>query len=389
MDHRLEDSKAYWDQHARRDPLWAILSDADKRNRGWELSDFMSRGEREISLLLHDIKRFGLELRPGDALDFGCGIGRLTQALGRRFQRAVGVDISPRMIEFAQRINRFEHIEFCTSSDPELSSLGEGAFDFIYSSIVLQHIDPDLSHMYLASFVRLLKPEGLLVFQLPSHRAPQTTATTRPMPDVAYKATLAVVGTIPRHVEPDAEVMVAIEVKNIGSSVWSKEDFGSFRVGNHWLSPAGEMIVQDDGRASLPEVVQPGESCTVALVVKTPVEGGEYRLAFDVVHEGVTWFRDRGSEIVVANVVVGETAADNTRQPSEHPTYSSADLPWEEHPADAVAEPGAFPMHGIEQEETVAIIRRAGGAVVRIEDDDHARPEWAGYRYFVRKSQST
>ena len=39
------------------------------------------------------------------ALDFGCGVGRLTRALGTRFESALGVDISAGMIEQARRLN--------------------------------------------------------------------------------------------------------------------------------------------------------------------------------------------------------------------------------------------------------------------------------------------
>ena len=39
------------------------------------------------------------------ALDFGCGVGRLTRALGDRFDAVVGVDISAGMVEQARRLN--------------------------------------------------------------------------------------------------------------------------------------------------------------------------------------------------------------------------------------------------------------------------------------------
>ena len=42
------------------------------------------------------------------------------------------------------------------------------SFDFIYSHITLQHIAPRFTKIYLKQFLRLLKPQGLLYFQLPS-----------------------------------------------------------------------------------------------------------------------------------------------------------------------------------------------------------------------------
>ena len=40
----LEDSRNYWDRHARRDPLWAILSDAAKRDGQWDTTRFFDTG---------------------------------------------------------------------------------------------------------------------------------------------------------------------------------------------------------------------------------------------------------------------------------------------------------------------------------------------------------
>ena len=40
-------------------------------------------------------------------------------------------------------------------------------FDFLYSSITLQHMPPELIRGYLAEFVRVLRRGGVLMFQLP------------------------------------------------------------------------------------------------------------------------------------------------------------------------------------------------------------------------------
>jgi len=68
----------FWEDAARKDPLWAILSDPAKKHRGWKLEDFFETGRREISLLLHQLSTLGFCSAGGTALDFGCGVGRLT-----------------------------------------------------------------------------------------------------------------------------------------------------------------------------------------------------------------------------------------------------------------------------------------------------------------------
>ncbi|MGH9667504.1 MAG: class I SAM-dependent methyltransferase, partial [Bryobacteraceae bacterium] len=47
----------------------------------------------------------------------------------------------------------------------------DGAFDFIYSWLTLQHMAPRYARAYLAEFARVLSPEGILVFRLPSQPA--------------------------------------------------------------------------------------------------------------------------------------------------------------------------------------------------------------------------
>ncbi len=79
----MKDLEGIWEAHARHDPLWAILSDPTKKNRGWEIDRFFESGEREVRFLLRDLEKIPFDKR--DALDFGCGVGRLTHALSRHF----------------------------------------------------------------------------------------------------------------------------------------------------------------------------------------------------------------------------------------------------------------------------------------------------------------
>ncbi|PYQ82516.1 MAG: SAM-dependent methyltransferase, partial [Acidobacteria bacterium] len=83
----LESSRRLWDAHAQSDPLWAILSDPAKHGGKWNLHRFFQTGVGEIATLLYELARLGVAVKTDRALDFGCGIGRLTQALAERFTR--------------------------------------------------------------------------------------------------------------------------------------------------------------------------------------------------------------------------------------------------------------------------------------------------------------
>jgi SAM-dependent methyltransferase len=99
----------------------------------------------------------------GAALDFGCGVGRLTQPLAQRFASCVGVDISQQMIRNAESLNQYAHCRYVAHSELRLPFADE-SFSFIYSNIVLQHMPPHFSQRYLREFVRVLSPGGILVF---------------------------------------------------------------------------------------------------------------------------------------------------------------------------------------------------------------------------------
>lgn len=386
----IGESRAYWDRHAQKDPMWAVLSDPAKKGRKWDLQEFMRNGEREIALLWHQLAELQLVPDHHTALDFGCGIGRLTQALARRFDRVIGVDISPSMIAVARNIDRYPSIvHYMCNGHPDLRDLQPRSCDFIYSNIVLQHVVPQLSIGYLNEFFRLLKPGGVLVFQLPSHQEPLGEPATRPMPDEAYRARIELRAGLPSTLTGD--LMATVRLTNTSLHEWRQRDFGSIRVGNHWFDATGRyMIVQDDGRAVLPQVLKPGESCDIVLPMVTPLAPGSYQGEIDVVHEGVTWFRDKGSPTVRFDMVVppgGAIAA----EPS---TSIINELPVPEYRDDLTAmlddesrateETDPFPMHGVPRANVKGIIDKYGGTLVHAEDGLRAGVEWVDYRYFVR-----
>jgi len=162
----LQDLRSNWNEFGLTDPLWAIATDPEKKGNKWELDEFFDRGVREIDALMDHLESRHISIPKGRALDFGCGVGRLTQALARLFNVVDGVDIAPSMIELANKYNRYGDRCRYYVSDADLSLFEDGAFDFIYTSFVLQHIKPVYSKSYIKEFLRVLAPNGVLVFLL-------------------------------------------------------------------------------------------------------------------------------------------------------------------------------------------------------------------------------
>jgi ubiquinone/menaquinone biosynthesis C-methylase UbiE len=157
-----------WDELAKLDPLWVILHEPDKKHGRWGQDEFFARGEAEVSSLLTRCHELGITPRYGRALDFGCGVGRLTRALGSRFSECVGMDISSEMVSLARKFNEeFSNCEFVVSLSDKLPFPDE-SFDFVSTFIVLQHIHTEREILnWIVEFVRVLRPGGTIVFQLP------------------------------------------------------------------------------------------------------------------------------------------------------------------------------------------------------------------------------
>ncbi len=175
----LNDVKRTYEKLGRDDPLYAVLSRKELRHNRWDPAEFFETGKREIAEVLQYIDQLGLTLRRGRALDFGCGVGRLSQPLAEHFERVVGVDIAESMVERARRFNRHgDRVEYRVNTAAHLRILDSGSFDFVYSNITLQHIPPQFAGEYIREFFRVLRPGGVAIFQVPGGR-PYTAGSLR------------------------------------------------------------------------------------------------------------------------------------------------------------------------------------------------------------------
>jgi SAM-dependent methyltransferase len=159
-----------WDDLALVDPLWAILSETQPGERGWQLDRFFERGEADVESVLGVAQEVGWQGGISSALDFGCGVGRLTRSLAGHFEDCTGVDISERMLEHARRLNAdCANCRFLVNRSSDLALFADDTFDFVLSFVVLQHVaSAQAALLYISEFVRVTRPGGLVVFQVPS-----------------------------------------------------------------------------------------------------------------------------------------------------------------------------------------------------------------------------
>ena len=158
-----------WENLGGQDPYWAVLSDPAKKGGKWSKDEFFASGQREIEQVMANLARLRVPLCSGVALDFGCGVGRLSRALSTHFEKVIGVDISGSMLEEARKQNHdIPNLEFLHNVASDLKLIPGEAIDFVYSNIVLQHMPAERQRSFIGEFCRTLRPGGVAVFQAPS-----------------------------------------------------------------------------------------------------------------------------------------------------------------------------------------------------------------------------
>lgn len=128
--------------------------------------------------------------------------------------------------------------------------------------------------------------------------------------DPAYHAEISAAEQ-PNVMAPGEKKIIQLTVRNAGSGVWrSRVPQGWMNVvtaGDRWLSADGMGVVNDmDSRSSLPHDLKGGDKAELTLIVTAPKTEGQYLLEIDMVHEGVTWFSQRGSPTLRWPVKVGK-----------------------------------------------------------------------------------
>ena len=355
------DHLAIWDRLGEEDPFWAVLSDPAKRGGGWDPEAFFATGREHIAELEEELQGMGLSFTGRRALDFGCGLGRLTQAIAATASFALGVDASVGMVVGAQRWNgRPDRCAYLLNRSTDLGMLPDRSFGAVVSFIVLQHIPPPVGARYLTELARLVAPGGFLVVQVPAE--PVMVG----LPDAAFRSQMRLLDA-PHELPAGAATEVVVEVTNASDQRWEPRPRGRLRVGNHWVGLNGGPSVED-GRAVL-EPLDPGGTAVVRLPIVGPDRPGRYCLEVDVVLEGQAWFASQGNRPLRQEVRV---------LPAVPSTGATA-------PA---APPVSFGMWGIARPEAVGILEGAGLRVAQVAEDGKSGDEWISWRYLAVRPEA-
>ena len=362
----LHDLQRHWDAFGQQDPMWAILTDPARKGRRWTPDAFFATGVAEIAAHISEAAALGLPVHRRSALDFGCGLGRLTQALAAHAEHVLGLDVAPSMVAQARAFNRHgDRVHYRVQAAPPLEGVADRSIDLVYTGRVLQHIAPEYSRRYILELARVLAPGGFLSFDVPSRPLAAPALPVGALPSSAYRATVVV--TRQARSADGARIALDVQVSNTSDQTWPAGV--PLNLGNHWLTAEGEMVVPDDQRGTVPLPLAAGQSAVVRLEAVLPDDPAARVLELDLVHEGVAWFGWLGSP--TARVELGESLPAVSLAPA---AASGA--------AEAVFEP-VMEMHAVPREDVGALLQAAGVRLLRVRREHHCGPRWDAFRYDV------
>lgn len=146
-----------WNESAKTDVINAIC-------HKHSVEDFEKAGK-------HTVNEIIMPVMPKNpvALDLGCGIGRIEKYLASHCKELYAVDVSDEMLRLAEeRLKGIKNIHLSRVDGTSLKAFSEGKFDFVFSLLVLQHMEKEDAYLYLEEIYRVLKKEGTALIQFPN-----------------------------------------------------------------------------------------------------------------------------------------------------------------------------------------------------------------------------
>ena len=165
--------KDAWNRRAGKDPFHYV----ETEHWDGDIEKFFGLGEARAKLFLDPIlASLGIDAGAQTALDFGCGVGRFSRVLSRRFARVIGIDVSEEMIRVANELQagRDGHIDFRVGDGVSVP-VEDRCVDFAFSYEVFQHFPaPEIAASNFREIARALRPGGHALIHCKTGEEPAT-----------------------------------------------------------------------------------------------------------------------------------------------------------------------------------------------------------------------
>ena len=161
-----------WTSLGETKPEYSVLSanEFDPAFGVVEKKEFERTGYAELDQIDAILKRHSLIIDSfEEAVEFGCGIGRVTIPLAKRCKKLIAYDISGSHLDVALR-----NLDSQGIKNVELIKISKynqkiNPCDFFYSRIVFQHNPPPLIKALISEALTSLKKGGVAIFQVPTY----------------------------------------------------------------------------------------------------------------------------------------------------------------------------------------------------------------------------
>ncbi|HHW84591.1 MAG TPA: hypothetical protein GX400_00090 [Chloroflexi bacterium] len=122
----------------------------------------------------------------------------------------------------------------------------------------------------------------------------------RKAPDLAPYAIEWLSDNFPARLVAGETITATITVRNAGALTWSWGGGNPFRLGYRYYRNRRLLTLPPgkDLRSDIPDDVAPGQTVVIQARIALPDAPGNYTLEIDLVHEGVTWFKERGATVL-------------------------------------------------------------------------------------------
>jgi len=165
-----------WRELGRQEPFWSVLTHDEYRTTDIDdaaLARFYKTGAEHAGLLDLFCARNEVEIRRGVCLELGCGVGRVTKHLAKRFEKIIAADISEGNLVHCKAMAEREgisNIECVLIKTPD-TLISMPYLDCFYSTIVLQHNPPPIQKIQLELIMNKMTPGGVFFFQTQTYAA--------------------------------------------------------------------------------------------------------------------------------------------------------------------------------------------------------------------------
>jgi ubiquinone/menaquinone biosynthesis C-methylase UbiE len=270
---QLDAYRDFWERSAKVDAIRAISDQDDEES--FEVSGRTDAGD--LAALL----------APGSTvLEIGCGTGRVMQHLAPACRQLHGIDISEAMVtQGRERLAHLPNVSFEVGNGYDLGPFEDESFDLVYSLYAFQHMPKTTAYNYLVESARVLRPEGLLRFQVPNilrddhflafHHFTQPWFVEHPYPMHYYTPSevMSLLGRAGFRLEDldDQMIVLARKTPDVTASEEIRRRVASFE--HPWLTEQAERFEREAAELGAElEAMRRRKAVRIANAVRHPIE---------------------------------------------------------------------------------------------------------------------